>query len=338
MKRLDFKTLQRESQEKWRETNISTQENGWQNGKNYSHIIPSKDWKENLWEDIRTTLPEYLEKNDVKEHTGVHNLLSSWIVCANLYFPIKYNEQLKHLFVNFLQTKISTEITEILDIQLEFAFEESSDLHPSKLLGEHGGSKGSGQTSPDVAFIVKTSSGGNGLVLCENKYTEHSFYSCSARKVNKKVDRTNNPNPERCMNSCNFDFKEICHQFVWGRQYLSLVEFSEEAKMKLKRCPAATAGYQLLRQQALAEGIAKSRDYEIVVSVVAFDERNTDLINCLSSTGINDFQINWADMFNGKAKFQTWTHQEWVQFVRNRQSSNGFVKKWLTYLQDRYQY
>lgn len=56
-------------------------------------------------------------------------------------------------------------------IELEYA--EVGELHPSTLLGELGGSRGSGQTSPDFAFLVN---GGRGLVLTEkNWWNIHSI-------------------------------------------------------------------------------------------------------------------------------------------------------------------
>lgn len=41
--------------------------------------------------------------------------------------------------------------------------------------------------------------------------------------------------------------------------------------------------------EPLAEGIAKSGKYEFVMSCVAYDSRNTILIECMSQAGINDF-------------------------------------------------
>lgn len=105
----------------------------------------------------------------------------------------------------------------------------------------------------------------------------------------------------------------------------------------MKRCAAATAGYQLFRQQALAEGIANSGRYSLVASTVAFDERNTSLKGCLRTTGIDDFQTGWGKLFDGKALFKTWTHQQWVKFVRDNQV-NGELDDWLNYLNKRYNY
>ncbi len=83
----------------------------------------------------------------------------------------------------------------------------------------------------------------------------------------------------------------------------------------LRTCPAATAGYQLFRQQALAEGIATSAKYEFVVSCLAVDERNEDLRTCLAKTGIADIR-QWGALFKGKASFSVFTHQDWVHWVR----------------------
>ncbi|OAV64064.1 hypothetical protein Barb6_03402 [Bacteroidales bacterium Barb6] len=242
--------------------------------------------------------------------------------------------------VKFLQAKISNTIVAIENVELEFAFPAGKALHPKELLGEIDGSRGTGQTSPDIAFIIRTKSGKKGIILCENKYTEHSFYTCSARKQDKKTGREVNPDPQRCMvvaDSNNCDYKSICHQTVWDRKYLNLLTFTDHARITLKRCPAATAGYQLLRQQALAEGIAQSGRYELVVSAVAFDDRNITLKECLKSTGISDFQSEWAKLFNGQAKFLTWTHQEWIKFVREHKDGKE-IDEWIEYLRERYDY
>lgn len=321
----------------WRKTNIKDASWGYQNGKQYEHIVPKSVWIETLWKDIKKELPIYLKTKNIQSHTGTHNLVSSWVNCANLYFPIRENESLKGLMLEFLKQKISDSIIEIKEVELEYAFPKDDELHPAKLLGEMDGGRGSGQTSPDVAFKVKTKNG-KGLVLTECKYTEHSFYSCSARKVDNKLNRINNPDSKRCMNKVpECDYSSVCHQTVWGRKYLSMLEISEFGKIKLKRCPAATAGYQLLRQQALAEGIAKSGRYSLVASTVAYDGRNTNLKRCLRTTGLDDFQTDWAPLFDGKAIFKTWSHQDWVQYVRNNQN-NGEFDEWLDYLEERYGY
>jgi len=122
-----------------------------------------------------------------------------------------------------------------------------------------------------------------------------------------------------------------------NRKYWDFIKVSEDAKRTLKRCPAATAGYQLFRQQALAEGIAERGDYEFVISCVAYDHNNQALISCLKSTGIDDFRAGWGGLFEGKAEFESFSHQQFVSWVR-KNDSNDKWKDWLSYIKDRYDY
>lgn len=306
-------------------------------GKSYPHITQAA-WQQLLWKEIAGELPKYLKDNNITAHTATKNLLSSWIASANLYFPSRSNLNFKQLLINFLQSKISTDIIDVENIELEFAL--AGDLNPEKLLGELDGNRGTGQTSPDVAFIVKTKQG-KGLILTECKYTEHSFYPCSARRTTDRGDKPGNPQPKKCLQSadlCNYETIP-CHQKVWGRKYLDNFKLSAYGKSILKRCPAATAGYQLLRQQALANGIKESGEYDLVVSAVSFDARNSALIGCLQRTGIPDFQTGWRNIYQHGAEFITWHHQEWVEHVRNHNhTKNDEVNDWLSYMEERYGY
>ena len=333
--KIEFREEQIESQINWRKGNISTNIWGIQNGKKYEHIIPHEKWEETLWESIRDDVRTYLQKNVVKAHTGTHNLLSSWVNCANLYFPIRKRQEFRCLMLGFLQEKIDARIFAIYDVELEFAFE--GDLGPAEVLGETGGNRGSGQTSPDVAFLVRTKNG-KGIVLTESKYTEHSFYPCSARTTKESERRPLNPDPSRCMRPASeCDFQSICHQTVWGRKYWDNLELSAHGKKILLRCPAAIGGYQLFRQQSLAEAYSRSGEFNLVVSTIAFDGRNRTLIKSNRGSGVNDFQTEWGGLFEGKTLFRTWKHQECVEYVR-QYGKVSLVTKWLDYINRRYGY
>ncbi|NIM18752.1 MAG: hypothetical protein GTO51_00645 [Candidatus Latescibacteria bacterium] len=223
---------------------------------------------------------------------------------------------------------------------VELEYEEAPPFDPRTLLGEPGGDKrGINQTSPDIAFRVRTEKG-TGLILTENKLVEHSFYSCSGR-----ASGVENPDKTRCMDWENLlaDLQERCWQLRWeegtrrNRKYWDYIQLSEHGRRALTRCPAATAGYQLFRQQALAEGIAASGRYDLVVSCVAYDERNTDLIHCLRTSGVDNFATGWGALFDGRAQFSTFTHQQWVAWVRAH-DSKGHWRGWLDYMESRYGY
>jgi len=330
-----FKDQQRESQIEWRKRNIKTRDYGWHNKRAYPHIIPLNQWEETLWGGIRNDLKPYLVDKNIQKHSGTHNLLSSWVVCANLYFIIRNDNTFRNLMLGFLQKNISNEIIEITDVELEFSF--NGQLSPEKLLGEKNGFRGSGQTSPDVAFLVKTKKG-KGIILTECKYTEHSFYHCSGRRTVGSDKKPANPDPSRCMQiPIGDNYIPLCHQVVWGRRYWDYLKLSEHGKKVLRRCPAATSGYQLFRQHALAEGIAEKGDFDLVVSSVAYDQRNKALINSLKSTGVNNFATDWETIFSGNTIFKAWTHQEWVEYVR-KNASGSFQSDWLSYVNRRYGY
>jgi hypothetical protein len=158
----------------WRAAHIACAEWGEQNGKRYPWLLPPDLWEEGLWPSIRSgsphSLPGYLLRSKVQKHHGVHNLKSSWMLSANLYFPFGASAEGRAFLAGFLRAHAFPQIWSVDVIELEYA--EDGDLHPSVLLGETGGWRGSGQTSPDLGLLVN---GGRGLVPVENKLVEHSF-------------------------------------------------------------------------------------------------------------------------------------------------------------------
>ena len=323
----------------WRKHHVKTSEQGRQNGKQRPWILPASRWEDGLWPGIRSgsqnPLQSYLDTTGVQKHPGVHNLKSSWVLCANLYFA---HRQDMEILSRFLAERIDQRIIGIERLELEYA--EDPPLDPTTLLGEPQGKRGSHQTSPDIAFIVTLKTGGRGLILTENKFTEHSFYPCSGRK--KKYG---NPDRERCLNA-----KAVienpaaqCHLLSWktdrrkNRKYWQYLTISRSGRRTLQQCPAAMAGYQLFRQQALAEAIAQSGAYDLVVSAVAYDARNKDLIRSMKNAGIGNFSTDWAALFEGRTRFASFTHQDWVHWVRTH-DANGQWADWLSWVTERYGY
>ncbi len=321
----------------WRKANVKSKERGRWQGRQYPWILPESLWEEGLWAGIRTgsgnSLPAYLESTGVQKHGGVHNLKSSWVLCANLYFPFRSAADGKALFASFLKRRVAMEIDSLEEIELEYA--EDGELHPSRLLGEEGGTRGANQTSPDLGLLVN---GGQGLVLVENKLTEKSFYECSAWRHKGSSRRSGNPDPDRCNRPAEVvkDHADQCHQAAWGRRYWEHLApvVDEEALASLPHCPAMKDGYQLFRQHALAEGIAQSGRYDLVVSAVAVDERNDESEAGLRRSGIAGVS-RWGQLFKGRARFAVFTHQEWVGWVQDHDTARKW-SDWLSYVSSRY--
>jgi len=327
----------RKHQIEWRIAAIANEEIGTKEGVSHDWILPAADWKDGLWPGIREgaeSVPEYLRTNHVQRHIGANNLKSSWIHCSNLYFPFRATAVGRALLAGFLKSHVAPEVTSVDRVELEY--QEEGSLCPSELLGESGGARGASQTSPDVAFIVN---GGRGLILTESKLAEHSFYGCSARRRRDGSGRPGNPSPERCDDASAVHVNHLsqCHQEVWGRKYWEHLApiVDRQHWASLRWCAAARAGYQLFRQQALAEGIANSGEYELVVSSVAIDARNDSLGGSLATTGLQDVR-DWGKLFKGKARFAVFTHQQWVSWVREH--GNGRWGDWLNYVEGRYGY
>lgn len=222
------------NQPEWDDEEKSKDKWGIYKGKPYPQII-KEDWKRLLWEGIQIQINEYLIKNNnIQKHSGVKNLLSSWNVCANLYFPANFDNRFKDALLCFLKSKLNKDIISLEKVELEFGLK--GELSPAILLGEQGGNNGSGQTSPDVAFTVRTKTG-TGLILTECKYTEHSFYRCSARRIKDRGDKPGNPHPEKCLlPASNNDYKNIpCHQHVWERKYFDYFQISERGETTIKK-------------------------------------------------------------------------------------------------------
>lgn len=168
-------------------------------------------------------------------------------------------------------------------------------------------------------------------MLVENKLTEHGFYQCSAWKHKGNRARSGNPDPGRCDYPVEVarDPANQCHQAAWGRRYWERLAPVVDAGVLagLPRCPAAQHGYQLFRQQALAEGIAMSGKYDLVVTAVAVDERNEALDAALQRSGIGGVR-EWGAIFRGKARFAVFTHQQWVGWVLEH-DTDGQWDDWL---------
>ena len=324
----------------WRKANLETREWGYWQGRQYPWILPEVLWEEGLWPGIRAgfdnSLPAYLENTGVQKHRGVHNLKSSWVHCANLYFPFRGTADGKALLASFLKRCVATEIDSLEEIELEYE-DKDSGLKPSHLLGEEGGARGANQTSPDLGLLVN---GCRGLILVENKLTEKSFYECSAWRHTGSRQRSGNPDSHRCNNPVVVarDYNSQCHQHHpdWRRRYWEHLApvIDDETLASLPHCPAMKDGFQLFRQHALAEGMAQSECYDFVVSAVAVDERNHALNAALGRSGIDGLN-GWGKIFQGRARFAVFTHQEWVAWVKEH-DTEGKWSDWLGYVCSRY--
>jgi hypothetical protein len=337
-----FRDDMHSAQLRWRERTLpDIQGQGWWQKKQYDHILPRKHQQENLWPGIRTgglfPLDAYLTVKKIQAHTGRDNLLSSWTLAANLYFPFGQSEDGRRLVADFLAATFDAPIASVKAVELEWEH-ANNNLRPPVLLGETDGSRGTNQTSPDVAFEVTLAGGGHGVVLTEVKFTEHNFYACSIRK---QLDGTRKAGSCHDLAALRVDPRGLCGQHTEkDRRYWDHLNGPFDWGASVRWCPAATAGYQLFRQQALAEALAVNPDLGLVVSSLAYDDRNVGLLGSLRGTGtagsLRDVRSDWGTLFRGKAHFKTFSHQSWVAFVRQAAGRPTWCDDWAKYVTERY--
>ena len=82
--------------------------------------------------------------------------------------------------------------------------------------------------------------------------------------------------------------------------------------------------------------MANNGRYELVISALAYHEDNTELLGSLGTTGIPDVRTGWDELFHGKAQFGTFSHQDWVAWVRAAKSRPNWCDEWLKYVHTRY--
>jgi len=336
----NFKKVMQSYQEAWKLVHLPhIISKGLYAGHPYSHVLPKANEIENFYPPIRNNLfgpPKgYLKLNHIKPHIGIHNLLSSWALCANMYWPFN-NPEGKVLLAKYFKLQTGLDIYEITHLELEYE-DDDPKLKPAKLLGEGTtGIRGSGQTSPDLAILFKSSRGKKGILLIESKFTEHSFYVCSGYKKKDPSGRPPNPNNLRCRDLrliLSSKYKE-CHLTTWGRAYWDLIRKDLDGVnfIKLKRCPMSSCCYQLFRQQALAKGFQKK--YSIVASCIASDDRNTVLKESGKSIMMKPFPDGWKELFPNLPFFWL-SHQGWFAFVKAN-NPKGRWNVWIDYIGERY--
>jgi hypothetical protein len=333
MPTLDFNKLAIEQQYAWR-MRLSDVPAG-------DGTLPRDQWEENLWPGIRSgsdnSLPAYLKGKEAERFARdeLCDLKSSWILCANLYFPFRAHFEWIKLF---LQQHVDAEIAVVESV--EMCYSEPKVCDPSKVLGEPTRGSGlQGPTMPDLGVRIRLDGGQRGLILMDCTYAEQSFKDCSGHKKT-----SGNPHPEVCLDFATLypDLLDQCWQMNWendhrrNRRYWEQIHLSPMGEETLRQCPAASGGYQLFRMQALAEGFAWRRNmYQRVILCIAHDDRNVLLRHSLHKIGIDDFTTDWEPLFEGKSTFKTWTHQRWVQWVREHDTS-GLWRDWSAYVSDRY--
>ncbi|MFC1937912.1 hypothetical protein ACFLWY_05095 [Chloroflexota bacterium] len=296
-------------------------------GKCYHHILPEEKWQYNLFEGSREQVINYFAENHIAWHQQKHNLLSSQVLCINLFFPLRrYLDVLKPLLSAHFD-----DVKRILDIDFEYTGPCQKDYF------HEGGVRGQNRTSSDVAIIWENKDYNKNVLLLEFKFAEPGFGECS---------RQGNPNQRRCQ-SVKSVIKapdKECWRAIRGRKYWQTIlsdtsPFRRDMLTTERYCPFRYDFYQLMRNQLLAHCIETDSQlgFRRADFGVIYHADNEDLLRMARPFGGERNPLKaWPKLLkdDSRFRFHTFTIQELVSVV-NGALPEG-LNVWRAYLKQRY--
>jgi len=290
----------------------------------YEHILPARQWTLNLWSGICRTAVDYFRRKKIKWHKEKDNLLSSQILCVNIFFPLKNYMFLLDGFLREFYPSLAT----VTDIDFEYVGREN-------YFHERGG-RGYNRTSADIAIAWEDTKGKKNLMLVEFKFTEPNFGECS---------KSANPDQERCNHGklVISSPKTECYRSEVGRTYWDKIlpegPFILKMLSKTKYCPFRYDFYQLMRNQLLAKCIADDRDSEFYAAefAVCYDDRNKTLLNLSHPIDDDSNPLTiWQSFLKNPSSFKYFTIQRLMEHIDHIDNLPSEMKQWRAYLNKRY--
>lgn len=291
----------------------------------YEHILPARQWTLNLWSGIHKAAVDYFRRKKIKWHKERDNLLSSQILCVNIFFPLKNQLSLLDGFLKGFYPSLA----KVTDIDFEY-------IGPRNYFNEPGG-RGFNRTSADVAITWEDTKGKSSLLLIEFKFTEPNFGECS---------KSANPDQERCNHGelVISSPQTECYRSEVSRPYWDMIlspqgPFIREALSKTKYCPFRYDFYQLMRNQLLAKCVAEDEDsgFHITEFAVCYDDRNKTLLNLSHPIdGDSNPLIIWKSFLKNPSSFKYFTIQQLMEHIDHTDNLPSEMKQWRAYLNKRY--
>ena len=291
----------------------------------YEHILPARQWTQNLWPGIRRTAVDYFRRKKIKWHNERGNLLSSQILCVNIFFLLKNHTSLLDGFLR----EFYPSLAKVTDIDFEYIGRRNYFNEP--------GGRGYNRTSTDVSIEWEDTTGKSNLLLIEFKFTEPNFGECS---------KSGNLDQQRCNHaeliiSCP---KTQCYRSEKQRTYWDTIlspqgPFIVEMLSKTQYCPFRYDFYQLMRNQLLAHHITEDKDSGVHFAefAVCYDDRNKNILNLSHPIdGDSNPLTSWKSFLKDKNTFKHFTIQQLLEYIENTDTLPSELEQWRTYLNKRY--
>lgn len=320
----DFKERMRGHQIRYKAEVLGIQDMGAsKRGNLYAHLLPREMWDYNLWEGIRNEAQSYFGATGIAWHDQNYNLLSSQVLCLNVFFPFRRRLDILGKFLS----RYFADLEKVIDLDFEY-------IGPKNYFKERGG-RGQNRTSSDVAVLWLNKEKRGHMLLLEFKFTESGFGECSQK---------DNPHPERCLNSSkvvSFPHKE-CYRAEVRRTYWKWILSSDSPFRKQlltaeSFCPFRYDFYQLMRNQLLAHCI-QSDPSSCLARVdfgVFYHAENQALVEMSRPfCGERNPLKAWPKMLENPDTFHTFTVQDFLKIIEPDLSDT--LLGWRNYLKERY--
>lgn len=320
----NFREQVEKHQIKYKKEVLRVEQIGRWRGRPYPHILPERLWTLNLWEGIREEAQRYFNNNDIAWHIQKHNLLSSQIMCVNIFFPLK-----QHL--DILKVWLSHHFNELEKVvNLDFEY-----IGPKNYFNEPGG-RGQNRTSSDLSITWLDKKERQNMLLLEFKFTEPDFGQCS---------KQGNPDPKRCYLSKKvvaFPETECYRVEEKERRYWEYVlssdgPFQKELLTKESYCPFRYDFYQLMRNQLLAHCIKSDPElgFNRVEFGVIYHADNEVLTRMPRPFGGEHNPLEaWPNLLKAPNTFHVFAVQEFLNTVETK--LHGNLLNWRTHVKQRY--
>ncbi len=311
---------------------LQIKEHGKWRGQQYPHILPQDLWFLNLYEGSSFDAVKYFDKLRIKWHDQKHNLLSSQILCINLFFPLWNHPD---IFKFWLSSHFA-DVQKVTNIDFEY-IGPRDEYDPSgyrNYLNEPG-NRGQNRTSSDVAVTWQDSKQNTNLLLLEFKFIEPNFGECS---------KQGNPNRKRCMSS-----KEIvqspktqCYRAELDRRYWNIIladnsPLIQDLLTTEDHCPFRYDFYQLMRNQILAHCIQRDQEmcYNNVEFGVMYHAENEALMRMSRPFGGESNPLKaWQKLLKYPDTFHSFTVQQFLETIEPRLPAG--LTDWRKYLSEKY--
>jgi hypothetical protein len=321
----DFREQMERRQIKYKEEVLSIKECGAWRRMHYPHILPKHMWNLNLWENIREEAERYFDENEIAWHMQKHNLLSSQVMCVNIFFPLR-----QHL--DILKVWLSHHFNELEEVEkLDF---EYTGPENKNYFNEPGG-RGQNRTSSDLSITWQDKEKRKNMLLLEFKFTEPDFGQCN---------KHGNPDHKRCLSSKDIvsSHKTQCYRSEVRRPYWDMIlssdsPFRKESLTTERYCPFHYDFYQLMRNQLLAHCIQSDpeEDFNKVEFGVIYHADNEVLTRMSRPFGGEHNPLKaWRNLLKNPDTFHAFRVQEFLNTIEPK--LHGDLINWRAYLKQRY--